>query len=69
MFYKKLNKLTPFFYLKKIINVNVNVVCYDLKDIIIPCVRYISQNDYNIFPALHIPMKYNYIIMDENNRI
>ena len=40
-----------------IINVNVNVICYDLKDVFPPCLLFTSHNCYNIFPRIHIPMK------------
>ena len=39
-----------------IINGNVNVICYDLKDIFLPSLRYISQNYYNKLSPLNIPM-------------
>ena len=45
------------FSLRKIINGNVNVICYDSKDVIPPCVRFISQKDNNTQPALQIPIK------------
>ena len=40
-----------------IINGNVNVICYDSKDFVQMCLRYISQNDYNTLSPLNIPMK------------
>ena len=50
-------------------NGNVNVICYDYKDVIPPCLRSISQNDYNTLSPLHFPMKEHDNIMDENNQI
>ena len=66
MFYKKINQLTPFFSLRPIINVNVNVICYDLKYVFPLCLWSISHNDYNTLSPLHIPTKEHYIIIDEN---
>ena len=43
--------------LRKMINGNVNIVCYGLKDVLPPCLRSISHNDYNKLKPLHIPMK------------
>ena len=45
------------FSLRKIINRNINIICYDFKDVVPVCLRSISQNGYNNFPPLHIPMK------------
>ena len=67
MFYKELNPLTQFFTLRTKINGNVNVICYDLKDFLTLCLGSISQNDYNNFSPLHIPMKEHDNITDENN--
>ena len=67
MFYKKSNPLT-IFSLRKIINGNVNIICYDSKDVVPLCLRCISQNDYNAFSPLHFPTKEHDIIMDKNNR-
>ena len=53
--------------LRKTINGNVNVICYDSKDVISPCLWYISNNDYNNLSPLHIPMKEHDYIMDINN--
>ena len=50
------------FSLRKIINGNVNIICYDYKDVVTQCLRYISQNDYNNFSPLHIPVKEHYNI-------
>ena len=43
--------------LKTIINVNVNVICYDSKDVVLTCLRSISNNYYNDFSPLHFPIK------------
>ena len=53
--------------LGKIINVNVNIICYYSKYFVPLCLRSISQNYYHTFSPLHIPMKEHDIIMDENN--
>ena len=58
MFYKEPNSL-PIFSLREIINGNVNVIWYGLKDVIPPCFTCISQNDYNNLSPLHIYMKEN----------
>ena len=63
MFYKKPNPLTQFFF-GIIINGNINVICYDSKNVVPICLRYISQNDYNNLSPLHIPMKWQDIITD-----
>ena len=55
-------------YISKIINGNVNVICYDSKYVLPPCLRYISQNNYNTLSPLQIPMKEHDNIMDENNQ-
>ena len=54
--------------LKKIIYVNINVICYYSKGLFSLCLGSISQNDYNTFSNLHFPMKEHDNIMDENNR-
>ena len=54
-------------YLSTIINDNVNVVCYDSKGVVPPCLRSIAHNYYNSLSPLHIPMKENDNIMDENH--
>ena len=61
---KSINKIVS---LRKIINGNVKVVCYDSKDVVPLFLRSILQNCYNTFSLLHIPIKEHYIIMDENN--
>ena len=53
--------------LRKLIYGNVNVICYDSKDFVPPCVRYIPYNDYNKLSPLHIPMEEHDNITDENN--
>ena len=54
--------------LRTIINVNVKVICYDLKNVVPQCLRSIPENDYNNFSPLHTPTKEHDIIMDEKNR-
>ena len=54
--------------LRTIINGNVNVICYNSKYVVPPCLRSISQNDYNTFSPLHIPMTEHDNIMYENNQ-
>ena len=46
---------------------NANVIFYYLKDVVPPCLRSLSHNDYNNFSPLHIPMKEYDNIIDENN--
>ena len=57
------------FSLGTIIIGNVNVICYDSKDVVPLCLRSISYNYYITFSPLHIPMKEHDIIMDEKNQI
>ena len=54
--------------LNTIINGNVNVICYDSKDFVLPYLRSISQNDYSALPPLHVPTEEHDNITDENNR-
>ena len=54
---------------KKIINTNVNVICYDSKDIVPTCLRSISQKYYSTHLPLHVPTEEYNNIMDKNNRI
>ena len=54
---------------RTILNVNINVIWHDLKDIVPLCLRYISQSNCNILSPLHIPMREHDIIMDGNNQI
>ena len=54
--------------LSKIINGNGNVICYDLKDVFPPCLRFISQNYYNTLSPLYTPMKDQDHITDEKNQ-
>ena len=67
--YYVLQKINPLnvFSLGKIINGNVNVVCYYSKDVLPPCLWYISQNDYNKLSPLNTPMKEHDNIMDKSN--
>ena len=51
-----------------IINVDVNVICYNMKDVVPLFLSSISQNCYNTLSPLHISMKEHYIIMYENNQ-
>ena len=44
-------------YLRTIINVNANVICYYPKGVIPLCLQSISQNDSNTFSPLYIPVK------------
>ena len=53
--------------LRIIINGNVNVICYNSKDFVPPCLRFISKNDYNMLSPLHIPMKEHDNIMGEKS--
>ena len=55
--------------LRTVINVDVNVVCYDSNDFVPPYLISIPHNDYNYFSPLHIPVKEHDNITDENNRI
>ena len=56
MFYK--NKFNnTIIYLMIIIYGDVNVICYDLKDFVPSCLRYIPRNDYSTLSPLHIPME------------
>ena len=64
--HKSNNKIVS---LNKITNGNVNVICYDLKDAVPPCLMSISQNYYNTLSPLHIPMEEHDNITDENNQI
>ena len=58
-----------FYFKDNIINVIVNIIYYDSKDVLPMCFRYISQNYYYTFSLLHIHMKKQDIIMDEKNQI
>ena len=60
--------INTIFSLRKIINCNINIICYDSKDVVTPCLRSISHNDYNTLSPLHIHMKENGNIMDGKNR-
>ena len=51
---QRTKSIITIFSLRKIINENVNVICYDHKDVLQFCLSSIPQNDYNIFsPLLH----------------
>ena len=65
---QKIKSNTRTFSLGKINNSNVNVIYYDLKDFVPPCLRSISQNYFNKPPFLHILMEEHDNIMDENNQ-
>ena len=62
---QKYKSINTFFSLLKIINGNVNVICYDLKDIFPLSLRSISQNYCNKLPPQHIPMAGHDNVMDE----
>ena len=64
---QRTKSINTIIYLMTIVNGNVNVICYDLADVLPPCLRSLSQNDYNTLLTLHIPKKEHDIIMDENN--
>ena len=53
---QKNKPITFFSSIMTIINGNVNVICYDLKDIVLPSLQYMSQNYYNTLSPLNIPM-------------
>ena len=56
-FLRKTKSNNTVFFLRKIINGNGNILCFDYKDVISPCLRYISHNYYNTLSPIHIPMK------------
>ena len=64
---QKTKSINTIFSLRTIINGYVNVICYYLKDFLTPCLRSVSQNDYNTLSPIHIPMKEHDNIMDGNN--
>ena len=66
-FLQRTKSVNTIFSLSKIINVSVNVICYDSKNVIPPCLSSISHNDYNNFSPLHIPTKEHDNIMDKND--
>ena len=49
-------------------NVNVNVICYDLNGVVTSSLRSISQKDYNSLKPLHSPMEEHDNIKDKNIR-
>ena len=53
----KKNSINTIIYLRITINGNVNVICYDSKDVLPSCLRSISQDYYNTLSPLHIPVK------------
>ena len=55
-------------YLRKIINGNANILCYDWNDVVPQCLRSLSQSDYNNLSTLNIPTKENDNIIDEKHR-
>ena len=63
---KSINKTVS---LRTIFNGNINIICYDLKDVVQPCLRSISQNDYNTLSTLNIPTKEHDNAIDEKNLI
>ena len=65
--WQKINQIT-FFFLKTIINGNINIIFYYLKDVLSPCSRSMSQNYYNTFSPLNISTKEHDIILDEKNQ-
>ena len=69
MFLQKNKSNNAIVYLRTIINGNTNVTCYDLKDVVLPSLRSISNNDYNTLPPLYIPIEEHDSIIDENNII
>ena len=56
MFYQN-KSINTIFSLRTIINDNVNIICYDSKDVVLQCLRSISKNVYNSLSPIHIPMK------------
>ena len=54
--------------LTKIINGNVNVICYDSKDAIPSCLRSISQKKISSLSPLNVSLEEHDNIMDVNNR-
>ena len=54
---QKTKSINTIVSLRKINNGNVNVICYDSRDFIPPCLQSISKNDYNIFSPIHTPIK------------
>ena len=55
--FTKTKSINTILSLRTKISGNVNLFCYDSKDVILPSFRSISQNDYNTLSPLHIPMK------------
>ena len=63
--FTKTKSINRIIYLGEIINGNVNVICYDLKDIVPLSLRSISQNYRNKLQPQHIPMAEHDNVMDE----
>ena len=55
--------------LRKIINGNINVICYDLKGVVPPCLRSITHNDYSTISPLRVRTEEHDNIMYKNNKI
>ena len=64
---KKTNKIIV--SLRTIVNGNVNIICYDSKDVVPPCLSYISHNNYNNLSPLHNSTEENDRLMDKKNQI
>ena len=54
--------------LMKISNGNVNIICYDLKYVVLYSLKSSSQNYFSTLSPPHVPMEEQYSIMDKNNR-
>ena len=65
---QKIKSINTIDSLRKIINDNVKVICYDSKDFFSLCLSSISHNDYSILSPLQIPMKEHDILMDAKNQ-
>ena len=63
IFYKN-KSINTIVSLKKIINGIVNVIRYDWNHVVPQCLMFISQNYYNTFSPLHIPMTEHDIILN-----
>ena len=64
---QKTKSISTIVSLMTIVNGNVNVICYYLKNFLPPCLWSISHNCYNTLSPLHTPTKKHDNIMDENN--
>ena len=65
--FPKTKSINIFVSIRKIIKGNVNVIYYDSKDVVPPCLSSISKNNYDTVSPLHTPTKEHDIITDENN--